>query len=91
MQHLPRVDEFLDGAGHVLDRDGRVDPVLVVEVDAVGSEALQRPLDDLLDVLGSAERPTRPSTSKPNLLAMATLSRNGASASPTRSSLAYGP
>ena len=35
--HFSLADELPDRAGHVLDRHGRVDPVLVIEVDAVGS------------------------------------------------------
>ena len=38
VQHLPLADELPDRAGHIFDRHGRVDPVLVVEVDAVGSQ-----------------------------------------------------
>ena len=36
-----------------------IDPVLVVEIDAVGPEALERALDHLLDVLGSAVETAR--------------------------------
>jgi hypothetical protein len=49
--HLARLDELLDGAGHVLDRDVRVDAVLVQQVDRVGAEPLQRALDTALDRL----------------------------------------
>ena len=66
----PRLIEFLDRAGHVLDRHLRVDAVLVVEIDAVGPEALQRVLDHLLDVLRPAVEAARPSMSKPNLVAI---------------------
>jgi hypothetical protein len=38
--HLAGVDELLDGAGNVLDGDGRVDPMLVVEVDGLDPEPL---------------------------------------------------
>ena len=77
--------------GHV-----RVDPVLVVEVDGLDAEPLQRAVDDLLDHLGAARHPAARlaldgSMSQPNLVAITTWSRNGASASPTSSSLAYGP
>ena len=54
VQNLSCLDQILDRAGHVLDRHVRVDAVLVVEIDAVGPEALERSLDDFLDVLGMA-------------------------------------
>ena len=63
---LARLDEFLDGAGDVLDRHVRVDPVLVVQVDACRPEPLQRRVGGLPDVLGAAgqARSARPSASK---------------------------
>jgi hypothetical protein len=51
---LALLDEIPDRARHVFDRHGGVDPVLVVEIDAVGTEALERALDGRLDVLRSA-------------------------------------
>ena len=47
-------DEVLDGAGDVLDRDGRVDTVLVEQVDALDAESLQRAVDGLADVVRPA-------------------------------------
>ena len=41
MQDLSFLDEILDRAGHVFDRHVRIDAVLVVEIDAVGPEALE--------------------------------------------------
>ena len=41
-------------ADHLLDRHGRIHPVLVKEVDAVGPEPAKRGLDRLTDVLGTA-------------------------------------
>ena len=38
MLHLPFGDELLHGAGDILDRDVGIDPVLVIEVDAIGPE-----------------------------------------------------
>ena len=55
--HLAGLDEFLDRAGDVLDRHLRVDPVLVVEVDGVDAEPLQRAVDDLPDDVGLARDP----------------------------------
>ena len=51
---LALVDEVLDGAGDVLDRDVRVDAVLVEQVDRVGAQSLQRALDAAADRLGAA-------------------------------------
>lgn len=54
MQHLALFDQLLHDAGHVLDRHGRGDPVLVVQVDMVGAQALERLLDHLADMLRAA-------------------------------------
>jgi hypothetical protein len=51
---LARCDEVFDGPGGVLDGGVRVDAVLIVEVDDVGFETLERVFDDLLDVVGLA-------------------------------------
>ena len=87
VQDFPRLDEVFDRARHILDWHLRIDPVLVIEIDAVSLEALQRALDHLLDVLRTAIQSSRAFKIEPNLVAIATLSRKGASASPTRSSL----
>ena len=47
-------DEFGEGADGVFDRRLRVDPVLVVEVDVVGAEPLERALDRGADVRRAA-------------------------------------
>ena len=39
VQHLARVDEFLDRTGDLFDGNVRVDPVLVVEVDSISAQA----------------------------------------------------
>jgi hypothetical protein len=72
---LPIGDELLDGAGDVLDRGLRVDPVLST-ARRIDSGRLDSPVD-----LPSS------SNAKPNLVAMTTWSRTGRSASPTSSSL----
>ena len=59
VQNLPGLDQILDRAGHVFDRHGEIDAVLVVEIDAVGPEALERFLDDLPDTLRPAVQPVR--------------------------------
>ena len=54
MADLARLDELLDGAGHVLDRHVGVDAVLVEQVDDVGAQPPQRAVDRGADVLGPA-------------------------------------
>ena len=54
---LAGLDEFLDRTGDILDGHIRVDAVLVIEVDGVHAEPLQRAVDDLLDHLGPAGDP----------------------------------
>ena len=54
MVDLAGLDELLDGAGDVLDRDVRVDAVLVEQVDGVGPQATQGALDGGADVVGPA-------------------------------------
>ena len=54
MAHLSRSDQLGHRPDGVLDRHLRVDPVLVVEVDAVGAEPAQAGLAALLDVLRPA-------------------------------------
>ena len=88
VQNLALSDQLFDRAGDVLDRDVRIDAMLVEKIDTVGAEALERAIDDCLDVLRPAVQTTvPPSMSKPNFVAIRTLSRTGASASPTSSSL----
>ena len=58
VQHLALSDQLFDRAGDVLDRDVRVDAMLVQQIDTVGAEALERAIDDCLDVLGAAVQTT---------------------------------
>src|SRR6185436_12149351 len=51
---LALLDQFLDGACDVFDRDVRVDAVLVEEVDRVGAQAPQRIFDASRDRLRTA-------------------------------------
>ena len=70
---LPCRDQVLHGAGDVLDRHVRVDPVLVEQVDVVDPEPLERGLDGASDVLGPAVEPPALAValeSKPNLVAI---------------------
>jgi hypothetical protein len=50
VQNLAFGHQVFDRPGDVLDRDLRIDPMLVEEVDAVGAKALEHPLDGQLDV-----------------------------------------
>ena len=54
---LAGVDELLDRAGDVLDGHGRVDAVLVVEVDVVGAQPAQRAVDGAADAGRVAAEP----------------------------------
>ena len=61
--------------------------MLVIQIDAVGSEALQGSLNHFPDVLRSAvKNKAAIFIVEANLVAIATLSRTGASAAPTSSS-----
>ena len=48
------LNEVLDGAGSVFDGRVGVDAVLIKEVNGVGPKTLERPLDDLLDMVRTA-------------------------------------
>jgi hypothetical protein len=95
MQHLSLRDQILDRAGHVFDRDCRVDAVLVEEIDPVGPQPLQHAVNRRAYVLGAAIeatlRPVSGSMSQPNFEEIATRLRNGATASPTIRSTSSGP
>src|SRR5579863_9429680 len=54
MQNLTLCDELLNRSGNVLNRHFRVDPVLVKEVDVIGSQTLETSVHHPLDVLRSA-------------------------------------
>src|SRR3954454_3083076 len=57
VQDLSRLDQILDHASHVFDGHGGINPVLVIEIDAVGLETLQRFLDHPPDTFRSAVQP----------------------------------
>ncbi len=48
------LDEVFHGSGDVFDGNFEIDAMLVVEIDVVGLEALERFVADLLDVVGMA-------------------------------------
>ena len=60
MAHLAGRDELGDRAGDVLDRDARVDAVLIEQVDRVDPQPAQRRVGDPRDLLGAAVEPDRP-------------------------------
>ena len=82
MPDLACLDQLPDRAGDVLDRHVRVDPVLVEEVDAIGPEPLRAtPSATCRMCAGPAVEARsagrRASKSKPNLVAITTLSAHG--------------
>ena len=54
MADLAGADEVAHRARHLLDRHGRIDPVLVEQVDRLDAEPPQLVLDHLPDALGPA-------------------------------------
>src|SRR5580692_12862632 len=54
MFHLAGLDEIFHCAGNVFDWNFEIDAMLVVEIDMVGLQALERFVADLLDVIGMA-------------------------------------
>ena len=55
MQNLALRHQVLDGAGDVLDRHLRIDPVLVEQINPVRPQALERAFDGLLDMVRTAD------------------------------------
>ena len=51
---LTLFDQPRHGADRVLNRHGRIDPVLVIEVDDINAEALEARLAGLRDIFGAA-------------------------------------
>lgn len=58
VQHLALSDQLFDRTGDVLDRDVRIDAMLIQKVDTVGAETLKRAIDDCLDVFRPAVQTT---------------------------------
>jgi hypothetical protein len=54
VQNLALRDQFFDCTSDVLDRNLRVDAVLIYEVDPVGPEPLEHTIDSLLNVFRTA-------------------------------------
>src|ERR1035437_707016 len=52
-------DQVLHRAGHILDRDVGIDPVLIEEVDGVDPQTLERVLGDLADAFRAAVEAAR--------------------------------
>ena len=59
MLDLAAGDKVLHRAGDFLDRNVRIDPVLIEEIESVNPQTLQRVLGHLADVCGAAVEPTR--------------------------------
>ena len=94
VQHLALGHQLGERADGLLDRRVRVDAVLVVEVDAVGPEPLQRALRPrsrmFAGLLSSTPGPPPACETSPNFVATTTSSRRPFRARPTSSSLTKG-
>ena len=62
MPDLALLDQVLDGSRHVFDRHGRIDAMLIEQIDAVGPEPFQRRVGDLLMCSGRLFRPSWPNS-----------------------------
>src|ERR1700682_3925632 len=51
MLHLAFLDQVAQSSDRLFDRSGWIDPVLIVEVDVIGADALERAFDRDPDVL----------------------------------------
>ena len=92
MLDLALLNQIFYRTGNVFDRHLQIDPMLIEQIDGLDLEPLERGLGDLPDVLRAASRPALRLTDwNPNLVAITTCLRIGASASPTSSSLMNGP
>lgn len=49
-QHLAFGDQVLHRSGHILHRHVGIDPMLVVEIDMIGAQALEAALDGAADL-----------------------------------------
>ena len=87
--HLARVDELLHRAERLGERRDAVGAVVVVEIDDVGAEALERAVDRAPDALGRA--PGRSPGAQPNFVASTTCERRSPSAAPRKRSLSPPP
>jgi hypothetical protein len=58
--HLALLDQILDGAGDILDRDVLIDAVLIIEIDRLDPQARDRPLNHAPDMLGATVETTAP-------------------------------
>src|SRR4029077_17501600 len=58
--HLAFLNQFLHRSRHVFDWHVGVDPVLIEQIDHIGSESLERSVSNFFDVLRSAIQLTRP-------------------------------
>jgi hypothetical protein len=54
MEHFSLIHEVFDRSSDVLDRNLRINAMLIEEIDTIRLQPLQRKLNDLLDVFGFA-------------------------------------
>ena len=82
MLYLALLNQVFHRSGDVFDGHVRIDTVLIEQIDDIGLEALERSFGDFLDVFGTTVQAGLlagfGSSSKPNLVAITTLSRKGA-------------
>src|SRR5205809_5369731 len=57
MQNLSLIHKIFDRARNILDRNLRIDAMLIQKIDAVRPQSLQRVLNDELDMVGFAVQP----------------------------------
>jgi hypothetical protein len=60
MLDLARFDELLDRSGNILNRDIRIDTVLIIEIDGLNTEAFQRAFNAETDLLRPTALPLLP-------------------------------
>ena len=88
--HLALPDQIGDRTRDVLHRNGRIDAVLVEQVDVIGAETAHDPSTAARTVAGRLSRSTPTclpfSRRKPNLVAITTFSRRPLSPRPSNSS-----
>ena len=74
--NLAFLNQVFHGSRYVFNRHVRVNAVLIEQIDNIGSEALERRLSDLLDMLWPTVQPSlfagSGSNLKPNLVAITT-------------------
>src|SRR5688572_29337361 len=62
MKHLSLSHQVFDCTGDILDRNFRIDAMLIEQIDAVGTQSLEGTIDHSLDVVGLAVQTRKPPT-----------------------------